>query len=252
MIQARYDRGGMAAEKDIDRIVQQAFFADTKPGVMIEVGAARPDYLSIGASFRAQGWQVLSIEPNPEFCDLHRALGNDVVQCACSDEDRDGVDFFVVDSNQADYLGGNVSFESFSSLGIRDEFAADLEKTQVKTDVRTIQVNVRRLDTILAEHTPPYVGRPACRGRGRLGVERDARLRCGPVSATGRHPGEPVQVGGVSPHHAAVRLHAVEAAKAQRDLHPQKDVPRSVAWLAQGCGFAFVDVLRNHVGGDGV
>ena len=145
----------MAAEKDIDRIVQQAFFADTKPGVMVEVGAARPDYPSIGASFRAQGWQVLSIEPNPEFCDLHRALGNDVVQCACSDEDKDGVDFFVVDSNQADYLGGNVSFESFSSLGIHDKFAADLETTKVKTDVRTIQVNVRRLDTILAEHHPP-------------------------------------------------------------------------------------------------
>ncbi len=145
----------MAAERDIDTIVQQSFFPGKGGRVMIEVGAARPDYLSIGAHFRKLGWQVLSIEPNPEFCDLHRALGNDVAQYACSDHDRDDVDFFVVNSNQANYLGGNVSFESFSSLGIKDEFAADLAKTRVKTDVAVIKVNVRRLDTILAEHHPP-------------------------------------------------------------------------------------------------
>jgi len=122
---------------------------------MVEVGAARPDYLSIGAHFRKLGWQVLSIEPNPDFCAQHRALGNEVAQYACSDEDKDNVDFFVVNSNDASYLDGNVSFESFSSLGIKDEFAADLQKTKVKTDVTTIQVNVRRLDTILAQHQPP-------------------------------------------------------------------------------------------------
>ena len=147
----------MAAEKDIDILIHQTFFSDGGGAgrCMIEVGAARPDYLSIGAHFRQLGWHVLSIEPNPVFCDQHRALGNDVVQCACSDEDRDNVDFFVVDSNKADYLDGTVSFESFSSLGIKDEFAADLLKTKVKTDISTIKVNVRKLDTVLAEHHPP-------------------------------------------------------------------------------------------------
>ena len=147
----------MAAEKDIDRIVQAAFFPSggNAQHVMIEVGAAGPDYLSIGAHFRRLGWQVLSVEPNPQFCEQHRALGNDVAQFACSDEDRDGVDFFVVDSNQASYLGGNVSFESFSSLGIKDGFADDLRKSSAKPGVSTIQVDVRKLDTILAEHTPP-------------------------------------------------------------------------------------------------
>jgi|ERR1035441_9223207 hypothetical protein len=103
----------MAAEKDIDRVVREAFFPDGTSGVLVEVGAARPDYLSISASFRERGWKIIAVEPNPEFCALHRANGHYVLQYACSDEDKDNVDFFVVDSNGADYLGGKVSFESF-------------------------------------------------------------------------------------------------------------------------------------------
>ncbi len=144
----------MAAEKDIDRIVQQEFFSGGRRGVLIEVGAAKPDYLSISASFRELGWEVISIEPNPDFCALHRALGHEVLQYACSDEDRDDMDFFVVDSNDAAYLDGNVSFESFSSLGIKGKFAEDLASTKVKTNVNTIKVNVRKLDTILQKHHP--------------------------------------------------------------------------------------------------
>ena len=122
--------------------------------MLVEVGAARPDYLSIGASFREAGWTVIAIEPNPEFCAMHRALGYPVLQYACSDEDRDGVEFFVVDSRNAAYLDGNVTFESLSSLGIAGKFAEDLEKHPGKPAVRSIQVDVRRLDTILAEHHP--------------------------------------------------------------------------------------------------
>lgn len=143
----------MAAEKDIDRIVQEAFFRGKK-GVLVEVGAAKPDYLSISASFREMGWTVISIEPNPDFCALHRALGHEILQYACSDEDRDDMDFFVVDSNEAAYLDGTVSFESFSSLGIKGKFADDLAATKVKTNIKTIKVAVRKLDTILEGHHP--------------------------------------------------------------------------------------------------
>ena len=145
----------MPAEKDIDKVVQQAFFQDGGGGrVLVEVGAARPDYLSVSASFRDRDWTVVSIEPNPYFCAMHRALGHEVLQYACSDRDRDNVDFFVVNSHDAEYLGGNVSFESFSSLGIQGKFAEDLQTTEVKTQIDTIQVNVRTLDTILAQHHP--------------------------------------------------------------------------------------------------
>ena len=122
----------LAAEKDIDKVVREAFFRNLPQGkgVLVEVGAARPDYLSIGASFREVGWRVIAIEPNPEFCAMHRALGLEVLQYACSDEDRDGVDFFLVDSQKADYLDGKVTFESLSSLGIEGKFAAELKQSR--------------------------------------------------------------------------------------------------------------------------
>lgn len=144
----------MAAEKDVDREVREAFFADKTSGVFIEVGAARPDFLSISASFRKLGWKIIAIEPNPEFCAAHRALGYEVHQYACGDTESDDAEFFVVDSKGADYLGGSVSFESFSSLGIKDEFSSLHETVKDKTNIRTIPVKVRRLDTILATYEP--------------------------------------------------------------------------------------------------
>lgn len=144
----------MAAEHDIDLIVREEFFQDQPPGVLVEVGAARPDYLSISASYRALGWKIIAIEPNPEFCAAHRSLGWDVLQYACSDEESDDAEFFVVNSNGADYMGGSVSFESFSSLGIRGGYADLHETVKGNTSIHRIQVNVRKLDTILTLHEP--------------------------------------------------------------------------------------------------
>ncbi|MFO0868890.1 MAG: FkbM family methyltransferase [Pirellulales bacterium] len=118
--------------------------------MLVEVGAARPDYLSMSAFFRESGWTVISVEPNPVFCDLHRSVGNDVLCYACGDRDEDDVDFTIVDSHGRSYESGQVSFESFSSLGIKPEFAS-LTRDETTT---TIKVKLRRLDTILATHAP--------------------------------------------------------------------------------------------------
>ena len=145
----------MTAEKDVDILVGDTFFSHKgEPGVLVEVGAARPDYLSISARFRDLGWKIIAIEPNPDFCAAHRSRGHQVYEYACSDVDADDVDFFVVDSQGADYLGGSVSFGSFSSLGIKDEFAELHETVKGNTRVKTVPVKVRRLDTILKEHEP--------------------------------------------------------------------------------------------------
>jgi FkbM family methyltransferase len=144
----------MAAENDVDRVVRDAFFANSASGVLVEVGAAKPDYLSIGASYRALGWTVIAVEPNPDFCAAHRALGHEILEYAASDTEEDDASFFVVDSKGADYMGGAVSFESFSSLGIKGQFADLHETVKGNTMVRTIPVKVRKLDTILATHTP--------------------------------------------------------------------------------------------------
>jgi FkbM family methyltransferase len=139
------------AEGNVDALVWDRFFPAETSGVLVEVGAAHPDYLSVSASYRKRGWNVISVEPNPEFCELHRAQGHEVLQYACGDHDEDGVDFCVVDSKGTTYRGGNVSYESFSSLSIKESNA---ELVGSELDVRKIEVDLRRLDTLLKEYAP--------------------------------------------------------------------------------------------------
>jgi hypothetical protein len=116
------------AEGNVDRLVQEAFFPPPHTGrSFVDVGAARPDYLSISSLYRSLGWRVIAIEPNPAFAELHRERGFEVLQYACGDHDEDDVEFFVVDSHGADYAGGRVSFESFSSLGIKEPLVMIVE-----------------------------------------------------------------------------------------------------------------------------
>lgn len=138
-------------EGDVDLIVGKTFFPNQEyRGIIVEVGAAKPDYLSISRSFRHLGWCAIAIEPNPKFVELHRALGHEVIECACGANDADGVSFFVV-SNDGIYLGGQVTNESYSSLGIRGKYAASMKT--VPTKVTEIKVQTRRLETILSERS---------------------------------------------------------------------------------------------------
>ncbi len=133
-------RKPVPAEYDIDYLVRDAFFSGITNGVIVEVGAARPDFLSISASFRTLGWKV-----NPEFCAVHRARGHDILEYAVSDTEADDANFFLVDSYGANYMGGTVPFESFSSLGIKGKYAELYEKKQYPTGTETIPVRVRKL-----------------------------------------------------------------------------------------------------------
>lgn len=134
------------AEGDVDHIVFNEFFKDQKQGVFVEIGAARPDFLSIGALFRARGWRVLSIEPNPIFCEMHRAKGHEIYQYACGTHDENNVEFCVVHAHGK----GEVSNESYSSLSVKPEYLA-LEPDQ-NLNIEKIRVNLRRVDTILRDH----------------------------------------------------------------------------------------------------
>jgi FkbM family methyltransferase len=138
------------AEGDVDKYVRKKFFPTQNTGVFVDVGAASPNYLSNSALYRSLGWTVIAVEANPVFCELHRKLGHEVVQCACGDHDEDGVDFSVVDSHGAQYENGQVSYEQFSSLAIKDTY----KSLNADLDLKKIKVNLRRLDTILATRTP--------------------------------------------------------------------------------------------------
>jgi FkbM family methyltransferase len=151
-------RPTMTAEHDIDILVRRAFFPHALTGVLVEVGAGRPDYLSISAMYRTLGWKIISVEPNPDFCAEHRARGYEVLQYAASDAEADDVEFFVVDLHGLSYMGGNVSFESFSSLGIQGQYADMYNTLKSNSSLKSIFVKVRKLDSILAEHEPEATG----------------------------------------------------------------------------------------------
>ena len=51
--------GTARGEGRVVGLVQRAFFAGRGPGVIVDVGAARPDYLSVSAHFRSLGWRVI-------------------------------------------------------------------------------------------------------------------------------------------------------------------------------------------------
>jgi FkbM family methyltransferase len=138
------------AEGDVDKIVQRRFFRDQEAGAFVDVGAANPDYLSVSALYRSLGWRIIAIEPNPAFCEMHRKRGHEVLQYACGERDADDVDFCIVDSHGERYQNGRVSFESFSSLAIKESYA----RIRPQMDVERIKVRLRRLDTILQVHAP--------------------------------------------------------------------------------------------------
>jgi FkbM family methyltransferase len=140
---------GYYAEDDTDRWLRETFFQDTRAGAMVEVGAAGPTFLSMSRHFRESGWRVLAIEPNPHFVAMHEAAGSAVLQYACGEEDADGVDFEVV-FQPVPMAGGHVSYESFSALRVKESYRVH----NPSITAQRIKVNVRRLDTILAQHAP--------------------------------------------------------------------------------------------------
>jgi hypothetical protein len=115
----RDDAAMSGAEGNVDEAVRGRFFPAQPAGVLVEVGAAHPAYLSLSALYRGLGWRIIAVEPNPEFCELHRAQGHVILQYACGDHDEDDVDFSVADSHGTEYGGGRVSYVSFPRLGSR-------------------------------------------------------------------------------------------------------------------------------------
>jgi FkbM family methyltransferase len=145
----------MPAEHNVDLEVFDAFFKDRgSQGVLVEVGAADPEFLSVSASFRKRGWKIIAVEPNPEFCRLHRERGHAVHEFACSHVDEDDVDFFIVSSVGQVYHGVPLSFESFSSLGMKDEFLDHYKTAADGREIFRVKVKSRRLDTILQTYEP--------------------------------------------------------------------------------------------------
>lgn len=130
------------AELNTDRYIRETFFSDLSyKGVMVEVGAGPPEFISMSKHFRDNGWRAISIDPNPKFVQQHKEAGNEIYQYACSADE--GVSSFVINYNNDQWYTPENDGVSFSSLAIRYKNVPN-HNTQ-----ETIQVETIRLTTLL-------------------------------------------------------------------------------------------------------
>lgn len=130
--------------ENISQNIHDSFFKERVKGVMVEVGAAGPTYLSQSLYFRNKGWRCICIEPNPNFVKKHIEEGSEIYEYACSDKDENNVDFEICN------MGGEVTNESFSSLDIQESFVKKSGfSSKTNLNIEKIKVNIRKLDTIL-------------------------------------------------------------------------------------------------------
>ena len=121
------------------------FFHDKGQGIMVDVGAAGPEFISQSKYFRDLGWRCICFEPNPIFAQMHRDVNNEIYEYACSDYNADDVDFEIVT-----FVGhGTLTSESFSSLNT--QVLSYVNDFNSKPKSKIIKVIVKTLDVILEE-----------------------------------------------------------------------------------------------------
>lgn len=145
------------AEFDTDKIIREKYFQDFNyQGIIIEVGAATPEFLSVTKHFKESGWRCVHIEPNPEFVKLHQEEGNEIYQYACGEEDINDVDFTVVSMSKVENKN-QVSDHSFSSFSVKPEYVNLNDVFYNSLSKKIIKVNCRRLDTIIKDINIQYI-----------------------------------------------------------------------------------------------
>lgn len=118
--------------QDHDRLIKE-FFADTKAGFFVDVGAADPVKNSQSWLFEQMGWSGVVIEPRPDFAEkLRQGRRAKVYEVACSSPANASREL------RLNLAGGHSSLnERFVIAGLQPQGAA--------------MVAIRTLDDILAE-----------------------------------------------------------------------------------------------------
>jgi len=127
------------AEFETDKYIRETFFPDfSYKGVMVEVGAGPPTFISSSKHFRNSGWRTICVEPNPKFVKQHQDEGSEVYQYACSNEEKKTS--FIINYNNDNWYTQENDGVSFSSLDIRYQNVPE-HNTQEIIEVETIQLN---------------------------------------------------------------------------------------------------------------
>lgn len=106
-------------------------------GRYVDVGANHPEIFSVSMGFYQRGWSGITIEPDPEFAQMHRDQRprDYVVQAAITPKEGDAVAFHVVDGTGLSTLDGSLA-RSHQATGY---------------DTHDVEVPSRRLDSVLEE-----------------------------------------------------------------------------------------------------
>ncbi len=130
----------MVTHLDIADILQGYFTPDFR-GTLLEVGAFHPTLISISYPLRTVGWNIISVEPNPEFVQAFKEMNLPLLPYAACAEDK-GKTTFKVSPNSA----------SCSALEVKEGYKGYMGWTD--NDYRTIEVEALKLNTILQRHHP--------------------------------------------------------------------------------------------------
>jgi FkbM family methyltransferase len=127
------------AEFETDKYIRENFFPDFDyRGIMVEVGAGPPSFISSSKHFRDNGWRTICVEPNPKFITQHQDVGSEVYPYACANEEKKTS--FVINYNNDEWYSQENDGVSFSSLDIR-YVDVPQHNTQETIEVETIRLN---------------------------------------------------------------------------------------------------------------
>lgn len=124
--------------------ILQGYFPPNYKATLLEVGAAHPVMISISLPLRDLNWNIISVEPNPEFCAEFRKMNLPILEYAACAEDR-GTTSFQISPNLV----------SCSALEVKPLYR-DYDKAVgwSENDYKTIEVQALTLNTILHKHHP--------------------------------------------------------------------------------------------------
>lgn len=137
----------IGTEFDAPRLA--ATFVDISvPGVYVDVGAGNPTGIYNNSTiFRAAGWKIISIEPNPRMCNDFRNLGYEVCQCAAYNRDL-GKTTFEVHKSHEGMAGSCLDSTEFKDMPHHVKELID------SGYITIIETEALTLNTILARYYP--------------------------------------------------------------------------------------------------
>jgi len=128
------------AEFETDKYIIEKYFSNKKDGIMVEVGAAMPESLSMSKAFKEIGWRIICVEPNPHYANLHRKAGNEIYEVALSYKEAENIEFDIYTS-PAQEIDEGMSYSAIRGKTIVPGYLIPFKKT--------ISVKVTTLNKIL-------------------------------------------------------------------------------------------------------